>query len=331
MNFRELAESEEFSPLLVNEDAALTQAPFYGEWHKALGRKVRRFVVERDGQAILFAQIIKFPLPFGQSFLYIPYGPVVKGVVSNDIVEFAREFFLKVLKEEGSVFLRFDHSFPIGVKTERADASGYFQVRKEWVVDFAKSEDELLANMGKNHRYSIRTSQKKGVRVSFKEENITEEFEKFYALLSETSHRKGFGLVPREYYKATFESIEKEKNGFLVTTSSEGAILAYAVVVWFGKEARYLLGSSSTSFPEKLATYSLQWEVIKKLKTLGLFRYNLGGGAIDSGRLSHYKQGFGAKLFDHGQMRDLIGKKIWYLLYRGRKVISNIKRHEEIS
>lgn len=320
MNFVELGVNENFDPLAINSEAAFTQARFYGKWHEALGRRVRRFVIKSADSPELFAQVIKFSLPFGQSFLYAPYGPILKLGPDQALINFAKENFARVAKDEKAIFLRFDNSFAVGAKARDVGASGYFQPREETVLDLTKSEEEILAGMEKDHRYSIKVAEKRGARVEFIE-SIADKFDEFYSLLSETSSRNGFGLLSRAYYKTIFESITENKNGFLAVASFEGELLAMNLIILHGNSAHYLLGSSTSKLRDKLPTYLLQWATIKHLKEKGVKNYNLGG--VDAWEsLAKYKKGFGGHDLNHGDMYDLVGQPLWYFLYKMRKMLS---------
>ena len=320
MTFAELKEGDFFDPRFINENVAFTQSQFYGELHKALGRKVRRFLIKEGERPSLFAQVIKFSLPFGKSFLYTPYGPVVEGEPSAELIKFAKESFNPVVREDKSIFMRFDSSFALGRKVSGVGASGYFQPREEWLLDLDKSEEETLTMMEKDHRYSIRTGEKKGVEVIFIDK-VSEYFDKFYLLLSETGKRNKFGLLPKSYYKAIFDSLEKNQNGFLAIASFEEEVLAMNLIITHGDSAHYLLGSSASKLREKMPTYLLQWATIKHLKEKGIKKYNLGGVDVWES-LAKYKKGFGGHTLNHGGMYDLVGEPLWYFLYKMRKMLN---------
>jgi len=75
---REIGDDENFNPSNLCADVPFTQASFYGNWQKSLGRTVRRFLVYRNKEIVAYFQLIKYPLLLGKSYFCIPYGPVIK-------------------------------------------------------------------------------------------------------------------------------------------------------------------------------------------------------------------------------------------------------------
>ncbi|MEK7596614.1 MAG: hypothetical protein AAB450_00665, partial [Patescibacteria group bacterium] len=74
--FRELGKDELFDPLTICSTTPFTQAQFYGEWQKSLGREVKRFIVSSNEKLVVYLQAIEYPLICNKSYFYIPYGPI---------------------------------------------------------------------------------------------------------------------------------------------------------------------------------------------------------------------------------------------------------------
>ena len=110
--FKEIARENEFNPLTIRDDTPFTQGPIYGKWQEMMGRKVRRFEIKNGTETISFFQIIKYSLPFSQSFLYIPHGPILKEIsyLDSEFLKIFRDKLINLTKEENAVFVRFDFS-----------------------------------------------------------------------------------------------------------------------------------------------------------------------------------------------------------------------------
>ena len=348
--FLEIKNYAEYNPLLVAENTPFTQAWFYGEWQEMTGRKVRRFEVKRDFKIIGFFQIIKYPLLFSQSFLYIPHAPVLRSFSvqpsqpkllrrsrqGGDRLprEFLKEFQEKLVeigKEENAIFVRFD-VFP---KTEEnlsrffkkvpsyAYHSSYFQPKSEWVIDLKKTEEELLNEMHPKNRYNIRLAEKKEVKIEIVKDDFKKYFEEFYALLKETAKRDNFNLHPKTYYQNVFATLE-ENNAFLAVARYEEKILLINLILLYGQAAYFAFGGSSGEHKNLMFSHLAQWEAIKEAKRRGFEVYNFGGignGGKGLEGVSFFKKRFGGELLEYSDSYDLILKPFWHWLYNMRQKI----------
>lgn len=109
--FREIGDDENFDPNNLCDDVPFTQASFYGDWQKRLGRTVKRFLVFSDKEVVAYFQLIKYPLLLGKSYFYIPYGPVIKDFSEDFFANFKQELKL-IAKNENAVFVRLDFTPP---------------------------------------------------------------------------------------------------------------------------------------------------------------------------------------------------------------------------
>ena len=345
-NIRETKNSLEAEPFLIESGAAFTQSHIYAGWQSK--REIRRFVIEENDRIVAFFQAIKFPLIFGKSYYYIPYGPVVREY-SVDLIEYLRQN-ISLIKDRDVVFVRFDFSpvisdekvlkhldkFFYKVPNRLFDGS-HFQPRQEWFLNLEKSEETLLREMDKKTRYAIRTAETKGVQVRIIETNFMKHFSDFYRLMQVTAERGHFKLHPRNYYENIFTNLDKEnrERSFLSIAYLGEEILVIDLVVVFGKVALYLFSGSSNENRNLTPAYLAQWQSIIQAKKLGCFEYNFGGVSLDKGNhkkdwagFTDYKIKFGGRAVIHSDFYDVIFKHLWYFMYILRKFISSI-RHEK--
>lgn len=339
--FREVAEGESFDPNILCENVPFTQAGFYGEWQKKIGRTVKRFVVsgaDDSEKVVAYFQIIKFPLLFGKNYLYIPYGPVTKDESESFLSDLKKEL-IHIAKKENAVFVRLD--FTPSIATEvlskhftKAPAytyhSSYFQPRVEWFLGLDKTEEEIFQDMHEKTRYSIRTSEKRGIKTELVTEDFEKYFDVFYRLMSTTSERNHFGLHSKKYYENIFRNLSKE-NSYLLIAKFEGKVLAIDVVMVFGGVANYVFGASSDEERTRLPAYLGLWKAICYAKKIGCEYYNFGGITPENDDfkgwdgLTKFKKRFGGKEVKHSDFFDVIVSPFWYHLYNFRKRIKNIK------
>src|SRR3989344_6536191 len=76
VNEQEKADYNRF--VMENEAGSFLQSWEWGQWQEQLSRQVFRYwILGNAGERIASIQLIKMPLPFGLSYLYAPYGPIL--------------------------------------------------------------------------------------------------------------------------------------------------------------------------------------------------------------------------------------------------------------
>ncbi len=336
--FREIGNNEPFDPSIICVDTPFTQASFYGDWQKSLGRKTRRFLVYSDKEIVAYFQMIKYPLLLGKSYFYIPYGPVIKDS-SKDFFGSLKKELMRIAKGDNAVFVRLDFTPQIAnnvLSDFFKEAPHYtyhssnFQPRLEWFLGLEKSEDELLKDMHEKTRYSIRLAERKGITVEIITQDFEEYFETFYELMVGTAKRNGFSLHKKDYYKIIFQNLSKTKNNYLTIAKYEQKILAIDLVVFFGKIANHVFGGSSNEERNRMPTYLAQWKAICYAKKLNCENYNFGGIATENkiyrgwDGLTIFKKKFGGNEIRHSDFFDVVVSPFWYHLYNFRKFIKKI-------
>ncbi len=333
----EIGNNVTFDPITICDSTPFTQASFYGNWQRSLGRKTRRFLVKDGGEVVSYFQIVKYPLLLGKSYLYVPYGPVVKKVSEEFLADF-RKKIRDIAKEEGAVFVRLDFTPQVPGETlskffAKAPLntyhSAYFQPRIEWFLGLDKSEDELIDAMHKNTRYSIRLAEKREIKTEIVTESFEKYFEDFYGLMTETAKRNGFSLHPKEYYKGIFENLHKS-NAYLSVARYGEKILVIDLVIVFGKIANNIFGGSSSDEKTRMPSYLAQWEAIRYAKKLNCNYYNFGGISTEDKTykgwegLTFFKKKFGGEEIRHSDFFDMVVNPLFYSLYKLRKLIRKV-------
>lgn len=334
---KEIFKGEDWNLTSIFSETPFTQSFEYGNWQKASGKKVRRFIVLADGAPVCFFQIIFFSLTSSKTYGYIPYGPVANSF-APDLLEFLQENILKISKEEKAIFTRLDFTPDV----RREDISdifhkprfysylgAYFQPRYEWILPLAPSAESLLANMHQKARYSVRLAEKKGVSV----EIVTKDFEKylpdFLELMQTTSSRNNFSLHEKDYYENIFKLSQDSKNVFLAVASLAGKILVIDFIFIYGDTAMYVFGGSSNESRNISAPHLAKWKAIEHAKNLGLRFYNFGGIEDPERKLykdweglTEFKKKFGGEVLKHSDFYDVVAEPFWYFLYNVRKLVN---------
>ncbi|MEA1936846.1 MAG: peptidoglycan bridge formation glycyltransferase FemA/FemB family protein, partial [Patescibacteria group bacterium] len=269
-----------------NSSESFLQAWEWGEFNRALGRKVWNIGIVDNNlldenksentkyqipntkyNLLAVALVIKYDLPFGQSYLYCPRGPIIsqKFIKSKvyKVVDFLFDEIKKITKREKAMFLKVDPPVELNRELEapplKKGAGGIFrkslnevQPKNTLILDLTKSEEELLKEMKPKTRYNIRLAERKGVRIRNYESGIMNQecFEKFWELAEETSRRDKFSSHHKNYYWKMLENLngvcENNLTAKLYLAEYKNKTIAANIVLSFGDFCVYLHGASSS-------------------------------------------------------------------------------------
>lgn len=291
-------------------DGGFLQSWDWGEFQRAMGREVFRIVVEAEGKVSAAALIIKYKLPFGGNYLYVPRGPVVGDFGFDAILSEIR----KLCADNHSLFLRVDPSWNENqvLKFHGFDFVGQVQPKKTLILDLRRDEAGLLSAMKPKTRYNIKIAQKHGVLVKKAE---VDNFNLFWDLMIKTCRRDGIKSHPKNYYQKQLKI-----PGFkLVLAWWQNKSIAGAIINDFGDTRTYVHGASDYDFRDKMAPYLLQWEMIKSAKAAAMDYYDFWGADPDKWPgVTRFKQGFASQtqIKEYIGAYDLVLKPSVYRLYR---------------
>ena len=304
---------------------------------------------------ILKRQILRNGFAARLSILYLPKGPLLDWTneslrtrVLNDLQSFA--------KKQGAIFLKCDPDVVLGTGVPRSAedaeeksgavitselkrrgweyASDQIQFKNTVVIDLNPTEDELLARMKQKTRYNIRLAEKKGVSLRV---GKLEDLPMLYKMYAETSVRDGFVIRDEAYYKTAWELFMKNQSP---VSSLQPPITNYQLphtepliaevnnqpvaaifVFYFAGRAYYVYGMSRDAHREKMPTYLLQWEAMKRAKARGCAAYDLWGApeVFDESDsmwgVYRFKEGLGGKIVRTLGAWDYAPNPFWYRMY----------------
>ncbi|MDH7483754.1 MAG: peptidoglycan bridge formation glycyltransferase FemA/FemB family protein [Spirochaetales bacterium] len=305
--------------------------------------------------------VLRRRLAGSASFLYIPFG-----FSCLEHVQDREHLVAEVLMQTGTalgnrdLFIRFDvpwqispsktialHTGDMQTEASRMRQAGLHpgiavQVPDTVILDLAPEESALLAGMKPKWRYNIRLAEKKGVQV---EEAGKQGLDTFMSLYRETAVRDRIAIHPASYYEKLFDTVYEVANLMLqkgipehalprislLLAKHESRALAGIIVFFFGKEAVYLYGASSSEKRNLMPAYALQWHAIRMARSLGCAYYDFFGIPPDGDDRNHpmaglyrFKTGFGGSIMRRMGAWDFPLRRPGYFLFHSAEIIRQI-------
>jgi len=290
---------------------------------------------------ILKRQIIRNGFAARLSVLYSPKGPLLDW--TNEALRTRVLSDLQVYaKKQGAIFLKVDPDVVLGTgvpdsEDDVLDTNGQAVVselkRKGWryssdqiqfkntvLIDLNPSEEELLVSMKQKTRYNVRLAGKKGVLLRI---GTLDDLGMLYKMYAETSVRDGFAIRDEGYYKSVWESFMCSSTPTCEPLIAEvdGEPVAAIFVFYFAGRTYYVYGMSRRVHREKMPTYLLQWDAMKRAKAKGCKVYDLWGApeVFDESDsmwgVYRFKEGLGGKVVRTLGAWDFAPSPLWYKLY----------------
>ncbi|MBI4994737.1 peptidoglycan bridge formation glycyltransferase FemA/FemB family protein [Candidatus Peregrinibacteria bacterium] len=320
MEVKQITNKSEWEQFVLSQSYTLfVQSSHYGEFYEALGEQSSILSVFDDDKLVGGSLVVSTHARRGD-FLYLPYGPLGEGA---EILFF---YLKKFAKENKFDFIRCSPFWLLAGGGENILKQSGFRhapmhilAENTWLLNLDKTEDELLAQMEKTHRYLIRRCEKGGGRV--KKSTDQDVLEQFNNLHDETAKRHKFHRFSEGYIKKEFDAFAPHNetmimNGYL----PDGRLDSSAIIFFYGNMAAYRHGAS-LNLDNKLSTsYLVQWEAIKEAKRRGIKWYNFWGVIpAKAGKnhpfygITHFKKGFGGAQMDLVRCHDLpISWRYWF-------------------
>jgi lipid II:glycine glycyltransferase (peptidoglycan interpeptide bridge formation enzyme) len=264
-----IVSKEIWDEFLINyPDAHILQASAWGIFKENHGWYPKWIISDDTGAQVLFKK-----LPFGQSFAYIPKGPVGKNwekIISEAISLSKREnaFILYVEPDQWEE----EVLNPILISTGFTPSQISIQPRRTISISLTGSEDDWLKDMKQKTRYNIGLAQKKEIVIK-RSNNI----DVFTDLIKVTGSRDDFGVHSAQYYQNVYKNFSVNKDCVLLLASFENKPLAGIMVFARGKRAWYFYGASNNLERNRMPTYLLQLAGMKWAASKGCTEYDLWG------------------------------------------------------
>ncbi len=274
----ELARWDEL--VAANPDGGMAlQTKAWGEFKSKWGWQPRRYTYQLAGGRVVAAQWLVRQVPLQGEVWYCPKGPGVATVA--DFYEIVAQTKAAKLP---AAFVRFESEVP---DDDLADKNGLLRLgvvranrdpgsKSTVFVDLAPGEDEILASFNQSARRNIRKSQAGSVVVE-PAELTPENLDQMFELMKATEVRAKYGLRPKKYFQHYWRLQTRAGQGQILFAKHEGEVLAGIFVTFLGQRGWYKDGGSFDVKRELQASYLIQWEAMRWLKSRGVTSYDLVG------------------------------------------------------
>jgi lipid II:glycine glycyltransferase (peptidoglycan interpeptide bridge formation enzyme) len=294
------------------------------EW-KNFQASVGRKTFNISGENFL-ANIIEHELAIVGKYFYIPRGPIMSAEAKFDFNE-----LINLAKKNKAGWIRIEPKneelleiIKKNIKYKIQKSPHDVQPKEIFVIDIAKSEEELLAEMKPKKRYNIKLAEKKGLKIF--NNNDEKYIKEFLRLTKIMAKRQGINPHAENYYRKMLETIPGDILK-LYFAQYQGKIIAANLVIFFDKTCIYLHGASDDNFRNVMAPYLLQWKQICDAKKADCVQYDFGGISTDKWQgITKFKLGFSPKtaLTIFPGSYDIIVDNKKYLVYKILQKIKNI-------
>lgn len=304
----------------------------WGETHRMLGKKVIRLGLFNQEKLIGAALVIKEKAKRG-SYFTIPGGPVFYQWRKELLVKFFREI-KKIGQDEGIVFLRVRPNIANTQENQKLfkslgfiKAPMHLHAETTLQIDLTQTLNEILSQMRKNTRYSIRRAEREGVTTEISQKMA--DIDLLYRLQMETVKRHQFIPFSEEFFRKHFETFLADDQITLIKAHYQGETLSIAMFIFYGDTCVYHYSGSSSKHPKVFASYAMLWQAIQEAQKRGCQLFDLWGIAPhDDPRhrfsgVTLFKKGFGGQRIDYLRAQDLpISRRYWltYLFETGRRL-----------
>jgi len=218
-------------------------------------------------------------LPFADFCPPMASDAVAFDMVFAKAVEYARERKWKYLELRGGRCL-----------LREAKASVAYHAH---VLDLSAGPDGLFGRFEGRMRTAIRKAEREGVRVEVS--NAAEAVRTYYDLHCETRKKHGVPPQPFSFFQNVYRHIISTGFGIVVVARYQGAPVAAAVFMHYGRQAVYKFSASNAAFLRLCGNNVALWEAIKWYANQGFSRMHFGRTSFGNDGLRKYKAGWGAE------------------------------------
>ncbi|MDE2817946.1 MAG: peptidoglycan bridge formation glycyltransferase FemA/FemB family protein [Chloroflexota bacterium] len=281
--FATAQDHREWDALVGSWGGEVLQSWAWGEFKSRTGWYPERVLCTRDGQPVAAVQWLRRRVPLLGCLAYIPRGPVVapkEASVAESVVRHVAE----EARRTGAFALWAEPPWEAehGPRLPAAFVAtpDYIQPPATGLVDLRPPSEAVLAGFQSSMRRNIRLAFRRGLEVRVGRTEA--DWQGFYALLTETAERDGFGIHTWPYFATMRETLGASGVATLFLAEHAGKPLGGLLLTAYGGTATYLFGASATAGRDLRVGHGLQWHAMCWAKEHGCHTYDLWGMPADT-------------------------------------------------
>lgn len=324
MKIVEITEKKKWDKFVTGrEEANFLQSWDFYEFHRARGKKVvRRGVYRGDKLVGVYAGVVETARR--GTYLAIAGGPLidwgdteVAKAVFCDIREFGKSAgcaFVRVRPQLEFSREALAQMRELGLRK----APMYLSVEYAGILDLAQSEEEILKGASQGFRRKLRKASKLDIEVTSGDDDAA--IEEFCRLEKLHAERQKYVAFSGDFLRKQFEAFREGGEVLIYTARYQGETLAQNFMIFYGPEASYHYGVSSSLGTKYSAAPLLHLAAMEEARKRGCKRYNLWG-IVGTDEKSHrfygvskFKRSFGCAEFKYTPAHDLVLNPVKYAL-----------------
>lgn len=306
-----------------HQEANFLQSWDFYEFYQDLGHDiVRRIIKDKKGKILAAYAGEVEPARRGRH-LAIAGGPILDWD-NKTLVKAVFEDIREQGIAKNCVFVRVrpqlersEKAYQIFADNGLKPAPMYLSVEYAGILNLKDSEEDILKNASQGLRRKIRKAQKLEdleLTADASEASI-KEFCRLEALHAE---RQGYVAFSQTFLEKQFQAFAKNGEVLIYTAKKDGETLAQNFIIFYGNEASYHYGVSSTLGTKYSAVPLLHLMAMDEARKRGITRYNFWG-IVEKDETSHrffgvseFKRSFGVSELKYLPAHDLIIKPLPY-------------------
>jgi lipid II:glycine glycyltransferase (peptidoglycan interpeptide bridge formation enzyme) len=310
----------------------------WGEFERESGVSFENYGVYKNDELVGVVPFKNVKAKRGK-YVHVRHAPIIDWN-DNEMVDAVMEFIKSHAKDNGYYFVRMS---PLLTRTDentkKVQQYGYtvspvpaMDSVHTLKIDVTPTEDEILAQMRKNTRYSIRKSLKMGVKVR-RVTDYEKDFDTFWDIFLAGVARNKWTAFSKESVYTELMTFVKDGTAALYISEYEGQAISSGIFLFYNGRSYYHHSGSLTEFRNIPSTYGMIWEALLHAKELGLKELDLWGVSPKDDKsyswygLSLFKRGFGGKEYHLVDAHDLVVHPFGYVTRIYEKLEARLKGH----
>lgn len=294
----------------------------WGEFRKSTGLDLVRLGHFEGNKMVKAYQLTFHKVPmFSQNIGYLPKGPMPDNDMIRALTDLGRRKNAAFIKIEPNVVVNWDAGNRNGSSEQKmVDELKKFKLvvskkslftKFNFIVDLARSNDQIMSSFSQKTRYNIGIAQKKGVEVYEGTEDA--DFEIYLKLYFDTTRRQKYFGHTIAYHKKVWEILKPAGMTRVLIAKYQGEPLVAWMLLNFGDTLYYPYGGSSSKHREVMASNLVCFEAIALGKRIGLLNFDMWGALGPDANNSdswfgfhRFKAGYGPRHVEYVGTFDLV-------------------------